>query len=99
MGATVITLVFIMVISPVIDMILIFADKPHWFLLSTNGDSIATVYGGYELFLEGFPMGGANMPDRWFQSPDISLMVVSMVIYLVAGFVLSVWISRRRQLA
>ncbi|UCB42017.1 MAG: ABC transporter permease [Dehalococcoidales bacterium] len=99
MGATVITLVFIMVVSAIVDSILIMADKPHWFLLSTNGDSIATVYGGYELFLEGFPMAGMNIPSQWFKSPDISLMIVSMIIYLVVGFVLSVWISRRRQLA
>ncbi|HEY32830.1 MAG TPA: ABC transporter permease [Dehalococcoidia bacterium] len=99
MGATVITLVFIMVISSVIDGILIMADAPHWFMISTNGDSIATVYGGYELFLEGLPMGGTHMPDRWFQSPDINLMIVSMVIYLVAGFALSLWIGRRRQLS
>jgi len=99
MGATVITLVFIMVVSSVIDGILVMADKPHWFLLSTNGDSIATVYGGYELFLEGLPMGGRNIPSGWMENPDISLMILSMVIYLVAGFVLSVLISRRRQLA
>ena len=99
MGATVITLVFIMVVSAILDSILIMADKPHWFLLSTNGDSIATVYGGYELFMGGFSMEGMGIPSQWLQDPEIHLMVVSMVIYLVAGFVLSIWISGKRQLA
>jgi len=98
MVATVITLVFIMVISGVIDGVLMMAGKPHWFLISTNGDSIATVYGGYELFL-----GGAvpphSIPSGILESPNIVLSALSMVIYMVVGFVLSVWISRRRQLA
>ena len=98
MGATVITLVFIMVISGVIDGVLIMAGKPHWFLLSTNGDSIATVYGGYELFMEGLTVP-SGLPSGGFETPDIGLCVLSMVIYMVVGFVLSIWISRRRQLA
>jgi ABC-type transport system involved in multi-copper enzyme maturation permease subunit len=103
MGATVITLVFTMVISPIIDAVLMIADQPHWFLLSTNGDSIATVYGGYELFMEGVApgggFGGGGMGMFQLESPDINLMVLSMAIYLVVGFVLSIWISGRRQLA
>jgi hypothetical protein len=101
MGATVITLLFIMVISGIIDSVLMMADKPHWFMLSSNGDSIATVFGGYELFLEGIvpPGGMGGMLPFELRTPDINLMILSMVIYLVAGFVLSVLISRRRQLA
>jgi len=33
------------------------------------------------------------------ESPSIGLSVLSMVIYLVVGFVLSLWITKRRQLA
>jgi hypothetical protein len=96
-------LVFIMVISGIIDSILMLADQPHWFLLSTNGDSIATVYGGYELFMEGIAPGGGfggggGRGLFQFESPDISLMILSMVIYLVVGFGFSIWISGRRQL-
>ena len=100
MGATVMTLLFIMVISGVIDSVLMMARKPHWFLLSTNGDSIATVYGGYELFLGlvgGLPEG-MGIPPGIFKAPDINLMIISMVIYLVVGFVVSILIIRRRQL-
>jgi len=97
MGATVMTLLFIMVISGVIDGVLMMAGQPRWFLLSTAGDSIATVYGGYELFMEGV-MPGGMLPFE-FETPDIGLTALSMAIYLVVGFVLSAWITKRRQLA
>jgi len=100
MGATVITLVFIMVISPIIETVLMLTDNPHWFMLSSAGDSIATVYGGYELFMEGLPFGSMNggMPFE-LESPNVGLTALAMAIYLVVGFVLSLWISKRRQLA
>ena len=98
MGATVITLVFIFVISGIVDSVLAMTGQPHWFMLSTNGDTIATVYGGYELFMGGFGGGGERIPFE-FETPDIGLSVLSMVIYLVVGFVSSIWISKRRQLA
>jgi ABC-2 type transport system permease protein len=100
MSATVITLVFIMVISSIITSILLMTGQPYWFLLSSNGDTITTVYGGYEAFLGG--MGGmgdtGDMPFR-FENPSIPLAVLSMSLYLVVGFSLSLWISKRRQLA
>lgn len=100
MGATVMTLLFIMVISGIIESVLLFADKPYWFLLSAGGDSIALVYGGYELFMEGIvPQGGMGGFPFGFETPDISLTTLGMVIYLVVGFVLSIWISGRRQLS
>jgi ABC-type transport system involved in multi-copper enzyme maturation permease subunit len=98
MGATVITLVFIFVISGIVDSVLMMTVQPHWFMLSTNGDTIATVYGGYELFMGGFG-GGGEMTHFEFETPPIGLSVLSMVIYLVVGFVSSIWISKRRQLA
>ena len=98
MGATVVTLLFILVISGVIETVLMIADKPNWFLLSSNGDSIATVYGGYELILGGLaPHGGERLPFE-IETPDIGLSMLSMGIYLVVGFLLSIWISGRRQL-
>jgi len=97
MGATVMTLVFIMVISGVIDGVLTMAGKPSWFLLSKAGDSVATVYGGYEAFLEGVVPHGGMRPFE-IETPDINLCILTMVIYLVVGFLLSIWISKRRQL-
>ena len=99
-GATVITLVFITVISGIIASVLMLAGKSSWFLLSTASDSIFTVYGGYGLLMEGImPSTGMRMTPFGLRSPDIGLCALSMVIYLVVGFVLSIWISKRRQLA
>ena len=97
MSATVITLVFIMVITGIIDSILMMTGQPHWFMLSTNGDSIATIYGGYEAFMGG--MGGMGNVPFEFESPNIGLSVLSMSLYLVVCFVASLFISNRRQLA
>jgi ABC-2 type transport system permease protein len=97
MGATVITLVFIMVISSIISSVLMLTDQPYWFLLSSNGDTIATVYGGYEAFMGGFG-GMGDMPFE-FENPSIPLAVLSMALYLAVGFVLSLWVTKRRQLA
>jgi len=97
MGATVITLVFIMVISGIIDGVLMMARQPHWFLLSTSGDSIVTIYGGYELFLNGAFIP-RDLPFGAFETPDINLSITSMLIYMASGFLLSILISYRRQL-
>ena len=100
MGATVMTLLFIMVISGIVESVLIFAGKPYWFILTAGGDSIAMVYVDMELFMEGFmPQGGMGMLPLGFETPDIGLTTLGMVIYLVVGLVLSIWISGRRQLA
>ena len=100
MGATVMTLLFIMVISGIVESVLMFAGKPYWFMLSAGGDSIAMVYVDMELLMEGFmPQGGMGMLPFGFEIPDIGLTTLGMVIYLVVGFVLSIWISGRRQLA
>jgi len=98
-GAIVIALLFIMVISGIIESVLMMAGKPSWFLLSTGGDSIALVYGGIELFLEGIiPHGGVGMFPFEIETPDIGLCALGMTTYMVVGFVLSIWISKRRQL-
>ncbi len=94
MGATVMTLLLVMVVFGMIEMVLMMAGKPSWFLLSTGGDSIAAVYGGYELLLEGIVPPGMML----FETPDIGLCAIAMAVYMVVGFVLSIWITKRRQL-
>ncbi|MFC2034960.1 ABC transporter permease [Chloroflexota bacterium] len=99
MGATVMTLLFIMVISGIIESVLLFANKPYWFLLSAGGDSIILVYSEINVLMESFiPPDGTGMLPFEFESPDIGLTTLGMVIYLVVGFALSIWISKRRQL-
>ena len=98
MGATVMTLLFIMVISGIIESVLLFAGKPSWFLLSAAGDSMIHVYGGYELLFGGIMPQGGMLPFE-IETPDIGLAILAMVIYLVVGLVLSIWMTQRRQLA
>ena len=104
MGATVTTLLFIWVFSGILESVLGFTGNPYWYLISAQGDSIAMSYGGLELFLEGFgggEFGGGHfgaMLER-FEPLSIGMAAWGMVIYLVVCFVLSVWISGRRQLA
>jgi ABC-2 type transport system permease protein len=99
MGATVITLVFIMVICGIIESVLMMAGKPYWFILSADGDSVALVYGGMELFMEGIiPSSGIGMIPFEFERPDIGLCAYSMVAYMIVCFALSLWITKRRQL-
>ncbi len=100
MGATVMTLVVIMVISGVIESVLMLAGQPYWYLISTAGDSITAVYGGIELILAAFmpleEMG--NFPFQ-LESPDIGLSVLAMIIYLATGLIFSLVITNRRQLS
>lgn len=99
MGATVITLVFIWVISGILESVLGFTGNPYWFLISAQGDSIALVYGGMEVFLGSF--GGAGMGEmlEGFEELNVGQAAWGMVIYLVGGFFLSVFLAGRRQLA
>ncbi|OGN96946.1 MAG: hypothetical protein A2Y89_07765 [Chloroflexi bacterium RBG_13_51_18] len=100
MGATVMTLLFVWVISGIVESILAFTGNPYWFLISAGGDSIALPYGSLEQFMSGFGMGG-HLADVMgnFEPLSIGMAVWGMLIYLVVGFVASIWISNRRQLA
>jgi ABC-2 type transport system permease protein len=100
MGATVITLVFVMVISGIIESVLAFTGNPYWFLISAEGDSTYMVYGGLDALI-GAVGGGAGIESVLadFAPLDIGLAAWGMVIYIVVGFVLSIIISRRRQIA
>ncbi|HEX79428.1 MAG TPA: ABC transporter permease [Dehalococcoidia bacterium] len=101
MGATVITLVTIMVVFGIVESVLMMAGEPYWFLLSAGGDSVTIVFGGMELIMEGLvPSGGmGGMFPFDYEPLEIDLAAYSMVGYLVIGFLLSLWISKRRQLA
>jgi ABC-type transport system involved in multi-copper enzyme maturation permease subunit len=99
MAATVITLVFIMVISGIIESVLGFTGNPYWFLISAGGDSITLAYGGMEMLIAGLGLGGYGGEMMNFEPMNLGLAAWGMVIYLVVGFVTSIWITRRRQLA
>jgi ABC-2 type transport system permease protein len=99
MGATVITLVFVMIISGIIESVLSFTGHAYWFLISAEGDSTYLVYGGLETFMGAF--GGGDFGDMFsgFEPLNIGLAALGMVIYLVVGLIASMVISSRRQLA
>jgi ABC-2 type transport system permease protein len=100
MGATVMTLLFIFVLSGIVESILGMTGNPYWFMISAGGDSISLPYGSIRDFVEGLNLGG-NMGGNLgnFAPLTIMMAVWGMLIYLIVGFVSSIWISRRRQLA
>ena len=95
MGATVMTLAFVMLISGTIDGVLMMADQPSWFLLSHAGDVIMVVYPGFKAMMTvgmgmGIPAGALEY--------DIGLSAAAMVAYLVVCFLLSIFFTRRREM-
>ena len=99
MGATVMTLLFVWMLSGIIESVLAFTGNPYWFLISAGGDSIALAYGSLETFMSGFGMGAFEAMMENFKPLTIGMAAWGMTIYFIAGFVASILISRRRQLA
>ena len=99
MGATVITLVFIWVISGIVESVLAFTNNPYWFMISAQGDSVYLIYGGMSALVGGLGAGESGGGMAAFAPLNIGLAAVGMVIYLVAGFASSVWIAGKRQLS
>ncbi|MFA5309575.1 MAG: ABC transporter permease [Dehalococcoidales bacterium] len=100
MGATIMTLLFIWVLSGIVQSILGFTNNPYWFLISAGGDSINLPYGNPRDLINGLNLGG-GMGNQigGFSALTIGMAVWGMMIYLVGGLVSSIWISKRRQLA
>ncbi len=98
MGATVITLLLVFVLFGILESILMFTDNPTWFLLSTGGDSIGAVYGDYSVILGEFLPEGHELPFE-IGALDVGLASMAMAVYMVVGFISSIFISNRRQLA
>lgn len=99
MGATVMTLLFVWVLCGILESVLAFTGNPYWFILSAGGDSVALAYGSLESFMAGFGMGRFEEMMAHYEPLTLGMAAWGMSIYLVAGFVTSIFISRRRQLA
>jgi ABC-2 type transport system permease protein len=99
MGATVMTLLFVWMLSGIVESVLAFTGNPYWFLISAGGDSITLPYGSMEMLMSGFDMGGFEAMMANFEPLTIGMAAWGMTLYLVVGFVASILISRRRQLA
>lgn len=96
MGATVMTLAFLMIISGVIDGVLTMAGHNAWFLLSRAGDVTLMVYPGFKAAAAGM-VGAMGMPGGATEY-NIDLCIIAMVAYLVVCFLLSIWITKRREM-
>ena len=104
MGATVMTLLFIWVLSNIVESILALTENPYWFMISAGGDSVTLPYGSLRELLQGMGFGGGGGGPfggdiSMFGAMTIPMAVWGMLIYLIGGFVASIWITRRRQLA
>jgi ABC-2 type transport system permease protein len=100
MGATVMTLLFIWVLSNIVESILGFTNNPYWFMISAGGDSITLPYGSLRDFIQGLGVGQNIGDNLGNMAPlKIGMAIWGMLIYLIGGFVASILISRRRQLA
>jgi ABC-2 type transport system permease protein len=100
MGATIMTLLFIWVLSGIVESILGFTHNPYWFTISAGGDSINLPYGSLSELMSGLGFGGGGMGQlSGFEPMTIPMAIWGMLIYLIGCFVASILISRRRQLA
>jgi ABC-2 type transport system permease protein len=100
MGATIMTLLFVWVICGILESALAYTGNPYWFVLSSGGDSIATVYGGMDTMLSGLGMNTAQFGNMMnFQLVTPGMAAWGMTIYFIGGFVSSIFLARRRQLA
>lgn len=74
----------------------------YWYVLSAGGDTITTVLvSDFTKLMQSFGMDAGQMGPMMenYKPLSIGMASLGMVIYLVVGFVASIWISRRRQLA
>lgn len=100
MGATIMSLLFVWVVSGILESVLSFTNNPTWFLLTAGSRSIGTVYGGLQAFLSGLGVSSADLGNAGnFQIATPGMATWGMTIYFVGGFVASVFLARRRQLA
>jgi hypothetical protein len=97
MGATVITLVFIWIVSGIVVSVLAATNNPNWFMISAQGNSLLVVYGAFAGLLAGNSGGGPGI--NGITDYSIPLAILGMFIYMVVGFAVAIRIAGRRQLA
>ncbi|MDI6819836.1 MAG: ABC transporter permease [Candidatus Hodarchaeaceae archaeon] len=93
MGATIATLLLFMLIFPIIRMGLTYSGREPWFTLDYAADSVSSVYGIPFAEMWQGPMGGMAL-----MTPDPTTSLFVMLAYFVAPFVMSIWITKRREM-
>ena len=91
MGATIGTLLTYMLVFPIISQSLSYSGHEPWFMLNYAEGSITSVYGIH--FAEMF--GGMGMK---VSTPDLTVSFFVMLAYFVVPFVLSIWLTNRREM-
>jgi ABC-2 type transport system permease protein len=100
MGATIITLLFVWMFCGILESILAYTGNPYWFILSAGGDSITLPYGSIQELIASFSGLSGGFQDMFkFEPLTMGMAAWGMAIYFVGGFIASIFISRRRQLA
>lgn len=93
MGATIATLLTIMLVFSVIEVSLIFANIDPWFMHGYAGDSMASVYGiSFASAGMGIPGGTEN------RNPDPATSFFVMLGYFIVPFILSIWLAKRKEM-
>lgn len=93
MGATIATLLLFMLIFPIIRMSLAYSGREPWFTLDYAADSVSSVYGIRFAEMWQGPMGGMAL-----MTPDPTTSLFVMIAYFAVPFVMSIWITKRREM-
>jgi ABC-2 type transport system permease protein len=95
MGATIATLLTYMVIFSIISSSLIYAGYDPWFLLDHAANAVTATYG--ISLQQAFGGVGGRMAGA-IKTPDPILSFLVLLVYAVVFFLLSIWLTKRREM-
>jgi len=99
MGATIATLLTYMVVFSVISSGLAYAGYNPWFMLDRAGDAITSTYGvPFAQVFGGMMGGGQTMGGMMQASSDPVLSFLTSLTYAGVLFLLSIWVTKRRDM-
>jgi len=99
MGATIATLLTYMVVFQVISSGLSYAGYSPWFMLDRAGDAITAPYGvPLAQAFGGMAGGGQTIGGLMQASSDPALSFFVLLVYAGALFMLSIWLTKRREM-
>jgi ABC-2 type transport system permease protein len=90
MGATITTLLLFLLIFPIIRMSLTYSGHEPWFSLDYAADSIHSVYG--------IPFAQLWKGEMALMTPDPTTSFFVMLVYFVIPVILSIWLTKRREM-
>lgn len=99
MGATIMALLFILVVCSILEAVLSSTGNPYWYILTVGSEGITSVFGSTESLISGLGSMAHSGTITLFKTTSLGMAAWGTTIYFVVGFVASILISRRRQLA